>query len=191
MYGRATLRVSVEAMKRFSERYPSEAGTTAFPRLQLALRLAQQGKGNKEYLAHRDRKIFDIELPADSQHPEPIMIRIVTTKDVCLLVTVLPPEFRQVMHAKKRKQEFGLMVEDIDEPEETAEPVTLQAPVKVGTNLGALDELKALKAAKDQEDRESAMKKLEESDKRLAKVLASRERRILNERGVVKGLRGR
>ncbi|MFY9527352.1 MAG: hypothetical protein WBC04_26155 [Candidatus Acidiferrales bacterium] len=85
-----------EAVDRFAERYPEHCQRRgngkpigAVPRLRQALRLAREGKGKQRparagLIQHDgfpvDRKIFDIEIPADAWNPEPFTIRILKTR---------------------------------------------------------------------------------------------------------------
>src|SRR5262250_3277352 len=114
--------VSREAIERFAQRYPDGSDRASIvPRLQLALQLAREGMGRERPVRSaalvqdgtfpRDRKIFDIELPADAWNSAPFTIRIVTTCDLAYVVTVLPPEFRRDMHAKKKHRELRRIVD--------------------------------------------------------------------------------
>ena len=146
-----------EALKRFAERYaqhcdfgPDRKPIGAIPRLRLALKRAQKGWG-KEMAARgaaliRDvpdarfagRRIFDIELPADDWNPEPYTIRILTDAAVSVVITVLPPEFRADMAAKKKHRELRRIIDDEIETERdelTTENVELPPPVEVRSSL--------------------------------------------------------
>jgi len=139
-----------EAVDRFAERYPEHCQFRpdgkplgVIRRLRLALELARTGKG-KERPAHgaslirtsSNRKIFDVELPADEWNPEPYTIRILTSQEVDCVITVLPPEFRKDMAAKKKHRELRRVVDaDITEPEAPVEKVALPPPVEVRSTL--------------------------------------------------------
>lgn len=140
---------SDEAIWRFGQRYPEHChfkpngkpkGVIA--RLRLALELARRSKVATTRVAHADRWIFDVELPADKWNPEPYTIRILTTPAVDCVLTVLPPRnFMDDKRTKDRcsKKSHRRIVDDVvldPEPEESAEPITLPPPVKLGASLG-------------------------------------------------------
>jgi hypothetical protein len=142
-----------EAVRRFAERYaehcqftPDGSPVSVIPRLWLALRLARQGKGVEIPVRHaaliqeegpNNRKIFDVELPADEWNPEPYTIRIVTNATIRVAITVLPPEFRTNLRAKKKHRELRRIVDEPqNEPETPHERVVLPPPVRVGLSLG-------------------------------------------------------
>ena len=125
------------------------------PRLNQALELARAGKGNERPVRQAaliqdfptakfaGRRIFDIQLPASHWNPEPYTIRIVTDAAVSVVITVLPPEFRRDMAAKKKRRELRRIVdEDIaTDLGDSAEKVELPPPVKLGASLA--DKLRA------------------------------------------------
>jgi hypothetical protein len=148
--GRATERgCTREAVDRFAERYPEHCRFRidgkpigVVPRLRLALELAQQGKG-REIPARgaslirvpSNRKIFDVELPADDFNSA-FKLRILTDATVSCVITVLPPEFRKDMDAKKKHRELRRIIEEDIVPDEPAtEKVELPPPVEVGSSL--------------------------------------------------------
>lgn len=130
--------VSTEAIDRFIERYPDGSDrSTIVPRLQLALQLAREGKAKRRDYAEGYRWIFDVELPADKWHAEPYTVRILADGALTIVVTVLPPMFRDDMRRKVRQQFHRREVEEISEVAEvTPVEVSLPAPVKVGLSLG-------------------------------------------------------
>lgn len=86
-----------------------------------------------------NRKVFDVELPADHWNDEPYTIRIVTDATVICVITVLPPEFRQDLAAKKKHRELRRIIDEdiVTEQDESAkEKVELRPPVQVRSNLG-------------------------------------------------------
>jgi hypothetical protein len=114
-----------EAIWRFADRYreycdfqPDGKPKRVVPRLQLAVALAKQGKAIELPGAHRGRRIFDVEMPADI-HFTAFTLRILTNADVSCVLTCLP--FRPRVKWYK---------------EQTT--VTLPPPVMVGTSLGDL-----------------------------------------------------
>jgi len=83
------------------------------------------------------RRIFDIELTADDGNPKSYTIRILTDAAVSVVITVLPPEFRRDMAAKKKHRELRRIVdEDMIEPETPTEKIVLPPPVQVRAGLG-------------------------------------------------------
>lgn len=143
-------------MEAFRKRYPEHCQFRAngkpigaVPRLQLALQLAREGGKSRPGRAGlrqdaRDnspvnRKVFDVELPADHWNEQPSTIRIVTDSTVTCVITVLPSEFRQDMAAKKKHRELRRIVDEdiVTEQDESAkEKVALPPPVRVRSNLG-------------------------------------------------------
>ena len=89
------------------------------------------------------RRIFDIELPADDWNPEPYTIRILTDAAVSVVITVLSPEFRTDMHARKKHRELRRIVDEdiVTELGDSAEKVELPPPVQVRSSLA--DKLRA------------------------------------------------
>jgi hypothetical protein len=113
-----------EAIIRFAARYreychfkPDGTPKRVVPRLKLAVTLAKQGKAVELPGAHRGRRIFDVEMPADIHFPA-FTLRILTNADASCVLTCLP--FRPKVKWYK----------------ETT--VTLPPPVKATTSLGDL-----------------------------------------------------
>src|SRR5262249_52729162 len=149
-----------EAVDRFAERYrqhcdfgPDGKPIGVIPRLRLALELARSGQG-KQRLGrpglfqgagdnYPDRKIFDVELPADDLNPKPYTIRILTDAVVSVVITVLPPDFRRDMAAKKKHRELRRIVDEdiVTELGDSAEKLELPPPVQVRSSLA--DKLRA------------------------------------------------
>jgi hypothetical protein len=112
-----------EAIWRFKDRYleycnlwSEGSRKNIVRRLQMAVSLAKQGKATELPPVHRDRRVFDVEMPADVHFPG-FTLRILTDADVNCVLTCLP--FRPRVKAYP-------------------EPVTLPHRVKASTNLGEL-----------------------------------------------------
>jgi hypothetical protein len=142
-----------EAVHRFAQRHPERfiiqngLPVGAVPRLKLALEMIREGKFLSEQPAHRglaaredsgdDRRIFDVEMPADASSPEPYIVKFLTDRDLLVIITVLPlgvERHKRNLASRKLQRKAHRIVDGVHE-DFVAEKVELPPPVKCSNSL--------------------------------------------------------